>query len=625
MTSVRRRVLQVWAVALCVLGLAVQAQPAGPRVAPRLFFTDIESAPGTGGQDGLGAFITIWGEGFGATRGASSVTIGGVEVGRYVAWGEDNGIARGLDMIVVQPGPLAVSGSLVVTVDGQASNPLPFTLRGGQIYFVAPAAANADDGNAGSFAAPFSSLYRARQVLRSGDIVYVRGGVFAAADPMYPGWDAVLMLHPETDAVGTAELPVAYVGYPGERPVLGGGPPLRRAIVVDGAIGHYVFANLGFTHYGAMLDLAGNGHRIVGNHLHDGIFSNGGTIGILGNSAHYRIYGNLIRNTGEVDNNLNGSGFYLGGFGTNRDIDFGWNEIRDQRGSRAIQVYGHEPGDRIDDVRIHDNVIAGSERNNILLGGSDGGTDVLGTVHVYNNIIADALDQGLRINDPQGTVVIENNVFYNNGAQGFDGNAQIFIERAGAGRVVLRNNILHAGAGQTYYQFAAGMDASVFSSASRNLVYNAGACPAWGTGCIHADPMFVDPLFGDFRVQASSPAIDAGADTGIGRDHAGIPRPQGGDAYDIGAHEFVADAATTRATADCVFGWAERAYADLLAPGGAVSQVLAPYYYRHYPATNAYVGVSSDDGVVYYLGPASGHTLLAVGPLAAWKVTAGCP
>jgi hypothetical protein len=512
--------------------------------APVLFFTDLTSGPKTGGQDNLGAFITIYGEGLGAARGTSTVTIGGVEAANYVIWGQDNGIARSLDVIVVQPGPDVTSGNIVVTVNGMASNPLPFTVRSGQIYFVIPDAPNADDMNPGTYAEPFETLYRPRQVMQAGDIAYIKGGTFSAADPEHPGWDAILLLTPDTDANGTADRPISYIGYPGDRPVLGS-PTLRRGILMDGATAYYIIANLEFSQYAGTLELSGNWHRIVGNYSHDGIFSNGGVIGIAGNSAHLKIFGNFLRDNGGTGD-LSGHGLYIQGFGTNQDIDFGWNQIQDQRGRRAIQLYGHADGDLMDNIRIHDNLISGSLRNNILLGGSDGGTEVLGTIYVYNNIIVGADDQGLRINDPQGTVIIQNNVLYNNGSLGYDGNAQLYIERAGIGRITLQNNIVYAESGQTYYQFEPGTDSSALN-ASHNLVYNAGACPAWDTGCVNADPLFVNVASADFRLQAPSPAINAGIDTGITLDYAGTSRPQGGT-YDIGAYEYVTGTVTMSQT-----------------------------------------------------------------------------
>lgn len=73
--------------------------------------------------------------------------------------------------------------------------------------------------------------------------------------------------------------------------------------------------------------------------------------------------------------------------------------------------------------------------------------------------------------------------------------------------------------------------------------------------------------------------------------------------------------------ADCLFDWAERAYAATLAPAGAASQVLEPYYFRHYRASDSYVGVSTADGHVYYL---AGGVLNDSGPVSLWYAAGGC-
>jgi hypothetical protein len=63
---------------------------------------------------------------------------------------------------------------------------------------------------------------------------------------------------------------------------------------------------------------------------------------------------------------------------------------------------------------------------------------------------------------------------------------------------------------------------------------------------------------------------------------------------------------------NCLFDWAETAYPDLLSPAPAATvdadPNIFPYYYtyRAYPNTGVYVGVSSLDYHVYYLGPDSG-------------------
>ena len=509
-----------------------------PAGAPALFFTDLTSGPNSGGEGDLGAFVTLYGENFGAARGSSTVTIGGHEVARYVSWGADNALARKLDIIVVQLGANVTSGDIVVTVGGCASNARPFTVRAGDIFFVERGAANANDSNTGARDQPWRTLYRRRGQVGPGDIVYVKGGALSTADPRYPGWDCVLCLFTDNDAPGTESAPIAYVGYPGDPPVLGAPRPMRRALFVDGDIDHYVFANLRMTGYGGTVELRGDGHRIVGNHSYDGVYSNSGSFGIMGDSAHYRIYGNRIHNNGERGEKMNGSGFYLQGFGTNSDIDFGWNHIDGQNGSRAIQVYGHLDGDRVDNVTIHDNLLVGSELNNIVLGGSDGDDDILGTIVVRNNVIIGAGDPGLRVNDPNGTVIIEHNVLMGNGSPGYAGShAQLLIERAGAGKVTFRNNIVYADAGQSYVTIEAAAGAAALI-ASHNLFFNAGAAPAWSAASVVANPMFVAPAALDFRLAAGSPAIDAGA-ASTGSDFVGIARPQQ-RAPDIGVHELAA-------------------------------------------------------------------------------------
>jgi len=57
------------------------------------------------------------------------------------------------------------------------------------------------------------------------------------------------------------------------------------------------------------------------------------------------------------------------------------------------------------------------------------------------------------------------------------------------------------------------------------------------------------------------------------------------------------------AKVDCLLNWAERTYPGLLSPAGSASQMSAPYLYRHYPATRAYLGFSSADNHLYYQGP----------------------
>ncbi len=68
---------------------------------------------------------------------------------------------------------------------------------------------------------------------------------------------------------------------------------------------------------------------------------------------------------------------------------------------------------------------------------------------------------------------------------------------------------------------------------------NSGIVISGGHSLYETDPLFVDPAAGDFRLQLSSPAIDAGVDMGLTADFAGNPRPgTGSPLHDIGAFEF---------------------------------------------------------------------------------------
>ena len=71
---------------------------------------------------------------------------------------------------------------------------------------------------------------------------------------------------------------------------------------------------------------------------------------------------------------------------------------------------------------------------------------------------------------------------------------------------------------------------------------------------------------------------------------------------------------------DRLFDYLEAAYPQYLAPANAVSTTAAGYYFRHYPATDAYVGTA--EGMVYYLVPSLSPEITLLGTLAEWFATA---
>lgn len=81
--------------------------------------------------------------------------------------------------------------------------------------------------------------------------------------------------------------------------------------------------------------------------------------------------------------------------------------------------------------------------------------------------------------------------------------------------------------------------------------------------------------------------------------------------------------ATGLDSADCVMRWAEGQYPGLLSPAPQRSAVLQGYYYRHYAASNTYVGLDAATGHMLLLD--AGGVLTDLGPLQGWAQTAGCP
>src|SRR6266571_865435 len=105
--------LFILGIALLVpLGLQAQFAPnLTTTIPPRIFFSDLESGPNTGGQKNHGVWVTIWGKGFGAERGGSNVTIGGGAAAEYPIWFDTK--------ITFQLGPRAKTGPIVVNLKGK--------------------------------------------------------------------------------------------------------------------------------------------------------------------------------------------------------------------------------------------------------------------------------------------------------------------------------------------------------------------------------------------------------------------------------------------------------------------------------------------------------------------------
>jgi len=173
----------------------------------------------------------------------------------------------------------------------------------------------------------------------------------------------------------------------------------------------------------------------------------------------------------------------------------------------GIHIYNDAGGMRnniIRNNRIHDNARVGRRGSGIIVGGPG---------HlVYNNLVwnnANGID--VMYSGARDIKVFNNTISHNRGAG---------IAVYNAPDVRILNNIVSQNGGQAIEDIEGNTGLVV----SHNLT--------------DPDPRFVNPSVFDFRLQSTSPAIDAGLSLSeVPADIESIPRPQGAG-YDLGAYEF---------------------------------------------------------------------------------------
>ena len=171
---------------------------------------------------------------------------------------------------------------------------------------------------------------------------------------------------------------------------------------------------------------------------------------------------------------------------------------------------------------------AGSVLTGLRLGGVSGGVV---TVNVYNNVFANNRCEVVGSTDVMGMLYV-----------------------GGYTTINFKNNILKDPVG-SYSYFVLTSGTSVSYTASNNCYHTTGDNNRWSwvysdkttlaewesasgeTSSINQDPLFLDASNSNYRLQSSSPCIDAGTDVGLTEDFGGNPVPQG-SAPDMGAYEY---------------------------------------------------------------------------------------
>ncbi|WP_437682424.1 choice-of-anchor Q domain-containing protein [Sorangium sp. So ce131] len=516
--------------------------------APLVLFTDLESGP-------PGAYVTLYGvrlvEG---DSDAIEVTFGGAPASLFSkrdgAYAADD-VARALDVIVVQVDEDMPFGSMDVVVrrNGVASDTVRFTVRPGTIRFVDEADGN-DESQDCTEAAPCASLAKLASVLAPGDVAYVRDGDYSGDTTCDTTHDDL----PITCALplaqlarpGTADRPIAVVGYPGERPHVGllGAPRDADMLYVGvraARAGYVVLSNLVFTDVGMGGSIANmDGLRIVGcrfeSYAADGVY------------LHERVDAVTILGSTFAT----GARTALRGVGACNvevvNVEVGFSEF-----DHVPDPITFEPKE-VSEIRFHHN-LANTLHSGLNMQYCNDTTagQSSGRVAYFDNVIKDAEQVVLLPKETTAgaEILVFNNTFYHLSACGFRLDGPETIPFLSGEAIHIRNNVI-ALLGTPYFCFldpnAGTPPEDVSLMGDRNLFWGgAGVFP--GALGIRADPLLVNPP-SDVSLSADSPAVDAGAEVLVDVamplprsarfDYGGLPRMIG-DAVDIGAHERLPD------------------------------------------------------------------------------------
>ncbi len=558
-----------------------------------MIYTDIVSGPNSGGENGKGIYLSVFGRNFGNSGLGSKVRmyINDVEVDNYRYLGPSRGRPE-IQQITAQIGALGhprpgVALPVKVTVDGAASNSdVTFTVNPGSIYFAS--LTGSDTRGNGTVTAPYRTVQTsgvnnngtagcpassANQsvvaaglwgLVQPGDFIVLRDGSWTdlSKDNFFLRVQNKSGSAP-TGAPGTG--PITIMGYPGEHALIdrsntignnqrGGGISSADSARQRLGCGAWItIANLtiesGFndgpvnTQQG-VINPQGAHWRVVNNAL-TAISCQNNTVckgaGVAGSGAGNYWVGNHVHDVHDKPDaftNLENHGFYIGGDGT---FEIAYNRVEFIYGGNGIQI--HAPDGSVSNVDVHHNIIRDVGKHGINL--ADGSRN---NIRIWNNLIVNTQFAGIRMG---GTDLIRdlklyNNTFYNTGMAGNSGTGAIQNEMApvAANQVDIRNNIFvpvrrYFSSGSRNHNFA-----TPVGPITSNLWFGGtGTNPAstFSASSVQADPKFVS-RGADFHLQAGSAAIDRGsaAVSGLVTNDLDVvtSRPQG-RGYDIGAYEWI--------------------------------------------------------------------------------------
>ena len=510
---------------LCLCASAASAAPA-------IYYADLTHGPNTGGQDNKGAFITIWGRGFGSTRGSSAITVGGGAVDSYPVWSETK--------VSFQLGPNAATGYIVITVNNETAstqdcNPsMQFTVNNDmEIYFVD---GEIDSGGSGTYASPWTTPRDWIDHLESrgddiGDILYFRAGTYTGGYGE-TAWNAACFML-TNEHRGSSVAPVAYVAYPGETVTITNGssrPCFQLSKGSPNTGSDYTTISQFVLNHGNSEGVCSCGTdrdteegavymRVVGCEINGNYGSANTMTGLIQISGdHNYIFGCDFENDAPSAIN-NNHAVYIQGGADNAKVAY--NYFHSMKMGHVIQTHSDGGGHLVyENIHIYNNLLS-MDAVRDTRGISISLLDPDSTEYIYNNIF-DTLGQNFSaITVYNGYVHIYNNTFYNINAESAS-SAAIIVSDGGYGGgnshpyPQVWNNILWADSNSAYLFADRG---GTFTSLGNNCYYGNGSqiFPVGGQADSHplnnTDPGLSAPGNGDFTLSSSgSAAKDAGID-----------------------------------------------------------------------------------------------------------------
>jgi hypothetical protein len=430
--------------------------------------------------------------------------------------------------------------TIVVSVSAQA----------GKTYYVAT---NGKDTNAGTEALPFLTVNKGVSVLRPGDTLLVKEGVYREEL-----WNTI--------PTGTSwQQPITLRAFPGHQVILQPNMGAEYVITIRGDK-HYIILD------GFILDGT--------NVKYDAIKIAGIMDTTKPNPSHIRIINNEIRNVGVMKTATGGYKGYGSGIlttGLSDYVEYINNRIHDN----GLTDFDHGIYHTSSYALIEGNIIYNNKGTGIKVGwGQNALNNIVRNNLIYDNNTAQGANglkkqgRGIGVYSGSGTLVY-NNVIWGAHTTGID------VTYGGNNAKIFNNTIIST----TGYGIAVGIGATTSETATNtiiqnNLVYQQSSYPAIynsrGVNTVfqnnltfgrnpriesvnpasslllnnleNVDPAFIDLNAKNFGLRASSPAIDKGRlASEVTYDFARTVRPQG-TSYDIGAYEFMGQAVPPQLT-----------------------------------------------------------------------------